>query len=478
MKSIITQTAIELVEVIIKTIEENGLSNIGRTAETLFGNIVEGTLKLLSSAISEMDNAVLAAKKQRKLDGLTVKERNVPRTFTTKIGDLHYSRTYFSQKDGGNIYLVDHLIGVESNERLSKELCAEFVQLASEMSMQKAAKLSGDLVSRQTVNNKILAMKEPVMELERVKNTPSELHIFADEDHVHLRPKKNAMVPLVTVTEGMDTSNDKRHKTIAPVHFQGFGMSNDAFIEDVVAAIYERYDMDRVKNVFIHADGGKWIGKLGALMPNAVFVMDGFHLKKYLKKLFTLEGAGHYAGVVKKAIRSNNLEAFVKYCDAINEKQDNKGRKTLCELVNYFTNNWDSIVERMSGEHIGSCTEGLVSHLLSERLSRNPLAWSKEGLGKMAMLRIFTQNGGKVTAEHIRVSRSKTERTKDHNALKNGLEIYGKYAEKQANEALGECHDWSIFENVCQGSIMSGKLTGTSFILKAIAKMRPIGSVA
>ena len=88
----------------------------------------------------------------------------------------------------------------------------------------------------------------------------------------------------------------------------------------------------------------------------------------------------------------------------------------------------------------------------------------------MAMLRIFTKNGGKVTAEHIRVSRSKTKRTKDHNTLKNGLEIYSRYAEKQANEALGECHDWSTFENVCQGSIMSGKLTGTTFILKATLK--------
>ncbi|MBR3297634.1 MAG: UPF0236 family protein [Clostridia bacterium] len=198
-------------------------------------------------------------------------------------------------------------------------------------------------------------------------------------------------------------------------------MSNDAFIEDAVAAIYERYDIDRVRNAFIHADGGKWIGKLGAHMPNAVFVMDGFHLKKHFKKLLSLEGAEHYAGVVKKAIRRNDLEALVKYCDAINEKQDGKGKKTLCEIVNYFTNNWGSVVERMSGEHIGSCTECLVSHLLSERLSRNPPAWSKEGLGKMAMLRIFTQNGGKVTAEHIRVSRSKKERTKDHNALRTGL---------------------------------------------------------
>ncbi|MBR5947515.1 MAG: hypothetical protein IKZ82_02555 [Clostridia bacterium] len=53
--------------------------------------------------------------------------------------------------------------------------------------------------------------------------------------------------------------------------------------------------------------------------------------------------------------------------------------------------------------------------------SRTPLARSEYGLGKMAMLRIFTQNGEKVTADHIRVSRSKKERTKDHIALKNGL---------------------------------------------------------
>ena len=106
-------------------------------------------------------------------------------------------------------------------------------------------------------------------------------------------------------------------------------MSNDAFIEDAVAAIYERYDIDRVRNAFIHADGGKWIGKLGAHMPNAVFVMDGFHLKKHFKKLLSLEGAEHYAGVVKKAIRRNDLEALVKYCDAINEKQAAKEENPL-----------------------------------------------------------------------------------------------------------------------------------------------------
>lgn len=198
-------------------------------------------------------------------------------------------------------------------------------------------------------------------------------------------------------------------------------MDNYAFVDNVVAAIYEKYDIEKVERVYIHADGGSWMKTLGTLMPNAVFVMDGFHLEKYLKKLFRLNGAAPYSGVIRKSIRENNFEAFAGYISSISEKQDESGQKKLYELVNYFQNNWDCIVERMNGSHCGSCTEPLISHTLSERLSRNPLAWSKEGLGKMAMLRIFEENGGKVTAEHIRISRDKSDRKKTSMPSKTGL---------------------------------------------------------
>ncbi len=113
--------------------------------------------------------------------------------------------------------------------------------------------------------------------------------------------------------------------------------------------------------------------------------------------------------------------------------------RTLYEKydMNFFQNNRDSIVERLNGNYCGSCTEPLVSHVLSDRLSRNPLAWSKESLGKMAMLRVFEENGGKVSANHIRISRSKLERTRDYYALKNGFEIYNKYAEEQIKSFFG-----------------------------------------
>ena len=159
------------------------------------------------------------------------------------------------------------------------------VELAADCSMAKAAKALGCEVSRQTVNNKLLAMEDVVTDVSRQDETPEELHIFADEDHVHLRPKRSAIVPLVTVTEGIDTSDAKRHKTVNPIHFQGCAVNNDAFTENVVSAVYERYDVDRIRNIYIHADGGRWIGRLGELLPNSVFVMDGFHAEKQLKAL-------------------------------------------------------------------------------------------------------------------------------------------------------------------------------------------------
>ena len=473
MEKIIAQITVKVVEKILKNIEENGISEVGKTAESFWSILKDGALELLSVAIEEVDAALLRAKKERSVDRMTVKQRNVPRTVITSLGELTYKRTYYKVDNDSMIYLTDHIIGVEPFERVTKELCAELVQNAASMSMQKAAKVTGAAVSRQTVNNKVLAMNDVVTEISKAESTPCELHIFADEDHVHLRPKRSAFVPIVTVTEGIDTSNDKRHKTIAPTHFQGYGTDTHSFVENIVAATFEKYDMDKVERVFIHADGGNWIKALGELLPNATFVMDGFHLEKYLKKLFSLNGAVPYAGAIRKAIKENRFESFAVYCSSISKKQDEKSRKKLEEIVNYFQNNWDSIVERLNGNHCGSCTEPLVSHILSERLSRNPLAWSKEGLGKMAMLRVFEENGGKVTADHIRISRSKSDRTKDFYALKNGFEIYNKYAEEQIKSAFGGKRDWSVFEKEFASSgFSSGKVTGTSVILNAYSRLR------
>lgn len=283
MENIIAQQLVKMQGEILEKIQKDGLGNIGETAEALFQIVKENTRELLRAILEATDAAIAEAKAERKADGLRVKERNVKRRLQTSLGAMEYGRTYYETAEGEYVYLLDHLIGVEPYERMSKTLSAKLVNLAAEMSYGKSAACAEADVSRQTVSNKVNALREVVQEVERVKETPEELHLFADEDHVHLKDGRNAIVPLVTISEGIDKSNPKRHRLINPLHIAGYGMEAEAFNDQVEACVYERYDLNKVNRIYIHGDGASRIVALGERFPNAEHVLDGFHLEKYLK---------------------------------------------------------------------------------------------------------------------------------------------------------------------------------------------------
>ena len=132
-------------------------------------------------------------------------------------------------------------------------------------------------------------------------------------------------------------------------------------------------------------------------------------------------------------------------------------------------------MERFNGDHPGSCTEPLISHVLSERLSRNPRGARKKRLCSASLSRTEARSQPIISA----FQRCRQERIEDHNALKNGLEIYNKYAEKQINEAFGDHHYWSVFENEhTPAGLTCGKLTGISVLFKSCAKLKSIDSCA
>ena len=470
MNTIIQQITVKLIEEITEDLQERGIGNIGQTAKRLLDKAKSAMLDILQASIHQMDLALVAASKERRKDSLRIKERDVPRSIITDLGELCYERTYFETAKGERCYLLDHLIGVEAYERLTKELCASLVQQAAEQSMEKAAKNLGAAVSRQTVNNKVLALREVAADAVRKESTPVELHIFMDEDHVHMKNGRCAMVPLLTVTEGIDVTK-KRHKTINAVHFEGYGVATASFFENVSSFLHEAYRMEEVERIYIHADGGRWIYGISDWIPNAIFVMDGFHLQKRLRQMGNLSGAAPFMGALRKSIRDNDFGRFADCCAGIREKQDDLGRKRFAEHADFLRNHWDSVVLRMQNEICGSCTEPLVSHVLSARLSRNPLAWSEHGLRQMAMLRVFVKNGGVVTAKDIRVSRSKADLDKDKKAHEFGFVKYRDYADQQVGDFLQERFDWSIFDNELH---RSSKLDGTTVLLKAYGQLRDV----
>ena len=467
----IQQIAVKAVEEILKTIQETGLNNVGKAVSALAPIASRMTLEIIETCIEKMDHSLVnAAKAQRRKDGITVKERAVERTVTTELGELHYKRTYFAMPDGSYAYILDHLIGVEAYERFSKELIAEVLEAATVKSYQYAIDSTKKELSRQTVHNRLVALDDLVMPVERAEKTPETLDIFADEDHVHLTPKGKAIVPLVTITEGMDTSNPKRHKTIHPIHIAAFGMTAEAFRENVNAVLTERYDLDHVKQINVHGDGAPWIEALQQLISHSRPVLDGYHLEKELRSFLRLEGAKQYASAIRQAMKKEDgYEAFERYCEAIFRKQTTeKEQKKVRDFVEYCANHWSAIVVRMSKETCGSCTEPQVSHVLSDRLSRNPIAWSKEGLNRMTMLVVYTKNGGKVCAKDVRIRVNEQAKAAFH---EDGYARYSDYAKKQSDEMLNVKHDWSLFEHECDAL---GKVDGVYLLRKSVGAMKPL----
>ena len=442
----IQQITVRAVEEICKTIQESGLEDIGKVIKELIPKTARMALEIIKSCIEEMDQSlVYAAKAQRRQDGITVKERAVERTVITELGDLHYRRTYFALPDGSYAYILDHLIGVEAYERFSKELIAEVLEVATVKSYQHAIDSTKQAMSRQTVHDRLVALDDLVMPMKRAEETPETLDIFADEDHVHLTPKGKAIVPLVTITEGMDESNPKRHRTINPIHIAAFDMKAEAFRENVIAVLTERYDLDKVKQINVHGDGAPWIQALQQLIPHSRLVLDGYHLEKELRSFLRLDSAKQYAAAIRQAMKKDDYEAFERYCESIYAKQTTEnGQEKVRDFVGYCANHWCANIARMSKETCGSCTEPQVSHVLSDRLSRNPIAWSKEGLNRMTMLVVYKKNGGKVRGENVRVRVNSEART---GFREDGYATYRDYANKQADEVLKAKHDWSIFEH-------------------------------
>ena len=324
-------------------------------------------------------------------------------------------------------------------------------------------------MSKQTVHNRLIALDELVVDVEQVEETPEELDLFADEDHVHLTPKGRGIVPYVTITEGMDTTDPKRHKTIHPLHIAGFGMSAEAFQENVLAVVTERYDLDKVLKIRVHADSGSWIKSLSEVLPHAELVIDGFHLEKELKKFFRLDSACFYAPSIRYALKNNDIEKFTTYCNEVFSRQKtDKEREKAHDFMTYVISHWDAIALRMSGEVCGSCTEPLVSHLLSERLSRDPIAWSRDGLSKMTMLLIYTKNGGVVTTDKIHTHPVENA---ECSFKENGYTKYKEYADKQIETVLDGHYNWDLFE---KKSFDHGKIDASYIIRKAFGSIRPL----
>lgn len=358
METIIQQICMNMVEKVLKTLKESKNLSLDIITPEIREESNNTCLSIVEEYIKYVNLEMRNQKKDRKSKGLVIKEKDVDRKVITCLGELEYSRDiYFNKVENVYVKPIDSIFGIEPYERICKNVKADLVDKAIDNSYEKSKNLVGvPNISRQSVRNAILKsnLDNDKSMVVAEKKLLKELHIYADEDHVHLqKPNKIKgracqIVPLVTITEGTENVSKSRRRTINPYHIVDSSFDTSSLWKKVDEYIVGNYEVDEIKKI-------------------------------------------------ERLIESNCKDEAIMYMSELcSDIEDERVQNRCCNACNYIINNWEGIVNRYTLDIPGSCTEGQVSHVLSERFSRNPMGWSKEILGKLSVLRVHKKNGNKI----------------------------------------------------------------------------------
>lgn len=448
---------------------ENGIANLEECEKSLMKNPLNWTDQILgiqqilrkfgAAVISELleeCNTILENSIKRRAFW-RIKDRT-KKHLLTSVGMIGFTHTRFEHKETGKTaYLLDQILGIQPHARISRDLECRLLEEAAQSSYRKAGYTASeqDPVSGQTVMRHVHRLKciRQTNGQDQEKRRVKQLYVEADEDHIALQfhEKKGdikrfkghgdngRIIKLVYVHEGIETEG-KRRSLKHRKYFVGYytGEENKRLWEEVKEYIEETYDTDSLETIYFQSDGGGWMKK-GMELLGADFVLDEFHLKKYVKRMVRSTGEQEREAEVNEWIKEGKkkeLEAWEKEKAAVLEEKEGK---KLENSYGYIKRNWKGVRNRVGKKAgvLGSSTESHVSHVISARMSSRPMGWSKEGAKKLSFLRIYWKNGGKM--EQLLSEERKCEEKRGEEKILSAAELI--HWEKQTKKHNGKYVD-------------------------------------
>ena len=344
----------------IKKILEKYLfaGNTLRFEEDLMHVMIEFGRKIYQECLKEIEENIRQSEFRKK--NYYVEHKADRRTLLTTFRNLEIERAYYKPKNGGkSVYLLDKYVGLAPHDKVSLAVKTKFVEEAVETSCQKGGEkacMTEDVVSKQTA-----------------KNTIHELEVELEEE-----------IPV-------------QKKKIKNLHIQA---DEDLWLE-VQQYIYDNYDTEYLENVYIAGDGAPWIVAGCRVLEKSKFVLDKYHLGKYIYKATTHLDDSQQAAkeFIYGAINERDFDGVMRLlqkCYASTDQEYKK--KEVTECARYIKNNWLGIMVRIDdgGAVWGCSAEGHISHVLSARESSRPMGWSKKGVDRISRLRVLTRNEPKI----------------------------------------------------------------------------------
>ena len=388
--------------------------------------------ELFSEIATQIENLVFEdAKRKNQYEAI----RFADKSLITKNGKTKFERRYYKDKETGeNVCLTDKVLGIEKGERIDKKVKAELIEKAKDQSYSKSGKLvvpemqiSSTTVMRNVRKNEWKMNIEERKEEEKIK--AKNIFIQVDEDHVKQRNKKGCTISKIvtiytrkrtlTKPDRIDKVKTPRRELVDKFTFSGLYKDTQEMWEDVAYYIECTYKKEEIETIFVMGDGASYIKAGTEWIEKSVFVLDTFHLKKYINhlnydeylKTKLQEAIDQYDPISTESIME---EAIRKIEEEIKEDEE-LGRTTkrlenrlkkIKDTKTYLMNQWQGIEahEIYEDKLTGCCQEGQVHHTLSERLSTDAKVWSENGIDEMSQLRAFTQNGGNIYQKIVDIS--------------------------------------------------------------------------
>lgn len=346
----------------IKNLQEKVLSIIksGQGLSSVVAEIKKETdalgRALCVEIIEALDNSIVKDPKRKK--NWHIERKDEEKTIITKLGELKYKRTYFSSTKGkGYRHLVDEILDIGVHERIDQEVYAELAEVASDLSYRKTGKsVSEASFSGQTVMNSVRGIEKlKVEKLPDHKSIVETLYVEADEDHIALQTGKRAMPRLIYVHEGITYENGRRSLK-SPYYLSSLKGKPEELWQEVFEYIEDNYEVDKIKQIYLSGDGASWIKQGLNYLPNSKFVLDKYHMRKYVTK--ATAHMEEYRDRVWDCLKEADLEELGLVFNELYMKTESEPKKEeIMDSWKYFKNNWPGIeIQEAEPDYIIGCS--------------------------------------------------------------------------------------------------------------------------
>lgn len=325
------------------------------------------------------------------------------------FGEFDFKRRlYRNKKTGEAKFFLDELLGWPERARITPRLKEMAVKLSTDLPFARAAEIINHLAPGLSTMTVWQATREVGESLQQEgkekraaifedgeapdgKEVASQLCIEADGVMIRLQKakEKRGEIKHIVAYEGKEQTNRECVKLKNKLVLSSLS-DGEAAWEESFAAVGEKWDLSRVRRIFIGGDGANWPKQGVNYFPGAEYRLDPYHLSKHLTE--ALWHNGETFREVTQAISRGNLEETERILTKAAQKSRGDRKKRINRLLRYLKENWEGIVTSPGAKRLGTI-EGQIQHNLARRMKRLGARWTISGGDRMARILAVKANG-------------------------------------------------------------------------------------